>query len=105
MPASPTQAGLGRAQRDRGQPGPRMWFHGPFRADQWLLYVQESPVATGVRGLALGQILPGRPAYRLGRPGGAHPGLPLRGISADLAHPPAGLDTCGCLRLHEPVAA
>jgi acyl-CoA thioesterase-2 len=33
-----------------------MWFHGPFRADQWLLYVQESPVATGGRGLARGQI-------------------------------------------------
>jgi acyl-CoA thioesterase II len=33
-----------------------MWFHGPFHADQWLLYVQESPIATGARGLALGQI-------------------------------------------------
>ena len=33
-----------------------MWFHRPFRADQWLLYVQESPIATGARGLALGQI-------------------------------------------------
>ena len=33
-----------------------MWFHGPFRADQWLLYIQESPVATGARGLARGQL-------------------------------------------------
>jgi acyl-CoA thioesterase II len=33
-----------------------MWFHGPFHADQCLLYVQESPIATGARGLALGQI-------------------------------------------------
>jgi acyl-CoA thioesterase-2 len=33
-----------------------MWFHRPFRADSWLLYQQESPVATGARGLARGQI-------------------------------------------------
>ncbi|HLX47063.1 MAG TPA: acyl-CoA thioesterase II [Streptosporangiaceae bacterium] len=33
-----------------------MWFHRPFRADQWLLYSQESPVASGARGLARGQV-------------------------------------------------
>jgi acyl-CoA thioesterase II len=33
-----------------------MWFHRPFRADQWLLYSQESPVASGGRGLARGQV-------------------------------------------------
>ena len=33
-----------------------MWFHGPFRADRWLLYAQESPVAYGARGLAHGQV-------------------------------------------------
>jgi acyl-CoA thioesterase-2 len=33
-----------------------MWFHRPFRADRWLLYVQESPVAHGARGLAHGQV-------------------------------------------------
>src|SRR5436305_10084463 len=33
-----------------------MWFHGPFRADRWLLYAQESPVASGARGLARGQV-------------------------------------------------
>jgi len=33
-----------------------MWFHRPFRADNWLLYVQESPVACGGRGLARGQV-------------------------------------------------
>lgn len=33
-----------------------MWFHRPFRADEWFLYQQESPVATGGRGLARGQI-------------------------------------------------
>ncbi len=33
-----------------------MWFHQPFRADQWLLYDQESPAAFGARGLARGEI-------------------------------------------------
>jgi acyl-CoA thioesterase-2 len=33
-----------------------MWFHGPFRADRWLLYAQDSPVARGARGLARGQV-------------------------------------------------
>ncbi|MGH9045039.1 MAG: acyl-CoA thioesterase [Acidimicrobiales bacterium] len=31
-----------------------MWFHRPFRADEWLLYDTDSPVATGARGLAHG---------------------------------------------------
>jgi acyl-CoA thioesterase II len=31
-----------------------MWFHRPFRADEWLLYDTDSPVATGGRGLARG---------------------------------------------------
>jgi acyl-CoA thioesterase II len=33
-----------------------MWFHRPFRADRWLLYAQESPVAFGALGLARGQV-------------------------------------------------
>jgi acyl-CoA thioesterase-2 len=33
-----------------------MWFHRPFRADEWLLYDQESPTAQGGRGLAAGRI-------------------------------------------------
>jgi acyl-CoA thioesterase-2 len=33
-----------------------MWFHRPFRADQWLLYAQESPVSAGARGLARGEL-------------------------------------------------
>ncbi len=33
-----------------------MWFHRDGRADQWLLYVQESPSAQGGRGLSLGRI-------------------------------------------------
>ncbi|MET0384662.1 MAG: acyl-CoA thioesterase II [Polyangiales bacterium] len=31
-----------------------MWFHRPFRVDQWLLYSQETPTAFAGRGLALG---------------------------------------------------
>jgi acyl-CoA thioesterase-2 len=33
-----------------------MWFHRPFRADEWLLYHQKSPSAYGARGLAEGFI-------------------------------------------------
>jgi acyl-CoA thioesterase-2 len=32
-----------------------MWFHRPFRIDEWLLYSMDSPNASGARGLALGQ--------------------------------------------------
>ncbi len=32
-----------------------MWFHRPFRADDWLLYAMESPNASAGRGLALGR--------------------------------------------------
>jgi len=31
-----------------------MWFHRPFRADEWLLYYMDSPIAHGARGLARG---------------------------------------------------
>jgi acyl-CoA thioesterase-2 len=33
-----------------------MWFHRPFRADEWLMYDQSSPTAAGARGLATGTI-------------------------------------------------
>ncbi|MBN8431670.1 acyl-CoA thioesterase II [Microbulbifer salipaludis] len=33
-----------------------MWFHRPFRADDWLLYVTDSPSASGARGYCRGQI-------------------------------------------------
>jgi acyl-CoA thioesterase II len=33
-----------------------MWFHRPFRADNWLLYVQDSPTASGGLGLARGEV-------------------------------------------------
>jgi len=33
-----------------------MWFHRPFRADEWLLYDQSSPSACGGRALTQGKI-------------------------------------------------
>ncbi|MGL6159274.1 acyl-CoA thioesterase [Microbulbifer sp.] len=33
-----------------------MWFHRDFRADDWLLYVTDSPSASGARGFCRGQI-------------------------------------------------
>jgi len=32
-----------------------IWFHRPFRMDEWLLYVIDSPWSGGARGLARGQ--------------------------------------------------
>lgn len=31
-----------------------LWFHRPFRADEWLLYAQDSPSSGGARGFARG---------------------------------------------------
>jgi acyl-CoA thioesterase-2 len=33
-----------------------LWFHRPFRADEWLLYAQDSPSASGALGFARGLI-------------------------------------------------
>jgi acyl-CoA thioesterase II len=33
-----------------------LWFHRPFRADEWMLYAQDSPSASGARGLNRGSI-------------------------------------------------
>lgn len=33
-----------------------VWFHRPFRANEWLLYAQDSPCAYGARGFARGAI-------------------------------------------------
>ena len=42
-----TTPGLQSASLDHA-----MWFHRPFRADEWLLYTQDSPTTSGSRGLA-----------------------------------------------------
>ncbi len=33
-----------------------LWFHRPFRMDEWLLYACDSPTAQGARGFARGQV-------------------------------------------------
>ena len=33
-----------------------LWFHRPFRADEWLLYAQDSPSMSGARGFSRGLI-------------------------------------------------
>ncbi len=33
-----------------------LWFHRPLRADQWMLYAEDSPSASGGRGFTRGQI-------------------------------------------------
>lgn len=33
-----------------------MWFHRPFRMDEWLLYVQDSPSSSAARGFSRGNI-------------------------------------------------
>ena len=54
-----------------------MWFHRPFRADRWLLYAQDSPVASGARGLAHGEVFTAGGELRgLGHAGGADPVAP-----------------------------
>jgi acyl-CoA thioesterase-2 len=37
-----------------------LWFHRPFRADEWLLYDQDSPVSHGARAFARGSIFAAR---------------------------------------------
>ena len=65
-----------------------MWFHRPFRADRWLLYVQDSPVAYGARGLAHGEVVhrrgrargvghARRPGQERPPPAGATPSAPV----------------------------
>jgi acyl-CoA thioesterase II len=49
-------ASWGEGQVEAASLDHAMWFHRPFRADRWLLYDQESPVAAGARGLARGQV-------------------------------------------------
>jgi acyl-CoA thioesterase-2 len=50
----------GRAIFDRGLQAASLdhalWFHRPFRADEWLLYAEDSPSASGARGLNRGSL-------------------------------------------------
>ncbi len=46
-----TTPGLRAASLDHA-----MWWHRPVRVDEWLLYVQASPSASGARGLGIGRV-------------------------------------------------
>jgi acyl-CoA thioesterase-2 len=62
-----------------------MWFHRPFRADEWLLYHQKSPSAYGARGLAEGFIYTrdGRLAITVIQEGLMRPVTRQSAVSAD----------------------
>jgi acyl-CoA thioesterase-2 len=62
-----------------------MWFHRPFRADEWLLYHQKSPSAYGARGLAEGFIYTrdGRLAITVIQEGLMRPVIRQSAVSAD----------------------
>jgi acyl-CoA thioesterase II len=48
--------GLGTGELQVASLDHAMWFHRPFRADEWWLYESESPSASDARGLATGRI-------------------------------------------------
>jgi acyl-CoA thioesterase-2 len=50
-PVAVTSPGFQSASLDHA-----MWFHRPARADEWLLFDQVSPSASGGRGLASGRL-------------------------------------------------
>ena len=53
-----TAAPLPEAEREQLQLASidhAMWFHGPFRADEWVLFIQDSHVTGGGHGLARGE--------------------------------------------------
>ena len=65
-----------------------MWFHRPFRADEWLLYAQDTPERRRrPRPLARPHLQAGRDADRLGRAGRPHPRAPtLRSPAYNILH-------------------
>ncbi|HEX2177836.1 MAG TPA: acyl-CoA thioesterase II [Nocardioidaceae bacterium] len=52
----PHQAMIGSPNVQAASLDHAMWFHRPFRADEWLLYDQVSPSASGARGFSTGRV-------------------------------------------------
>jgi acyl-CoA thioesterase-2 len=52
----PHEADLGSPNVQSASLDHTIWFHRPFRADEWLLYDQTSPSASGARGLGIGRV-------------------------------------------------
>ena len=72
-----------------------MWFHRPFRADDWLLYDQDTPSSSGSRGLGRGNLFTQKRAPRgHRRPGGPDPGAPRMRRLAGLVAVVALLGAC-----------
>lgn len=61
-----------------------LWLHRPFRADDWLLYAQDSPSASGARGFARGLIYDraGRLVASVAQEGLIRPIMPSTSASA-----------------------
>ncbi|MCB1694045.1 MAG: acyl-CoA thioesterase II, partial [Pseudomonadales bacterium] len=52
----PHAIGWGNAKFQVASLDHAMWFHRPFRTDEWLLYAQDSPFSGGARGFSRGTI-------------------------------------------------
>lgn len=52
----PHQLALGQPRLQIASLDHAMWFHRPFRADEWLLYALDSPSASGSRGFCRGSL-------------------------------------------------
>ena len=75
-----------------------LWFHRPFRADQWLLYAQDSPNMHGSRGFARGLIFAADGTLVASV---AQEGL-LRERRAEPTHrPDLPVQPCFCLRVRQ----
>ena len=56
-----------------------LWFHRPFRADEWLLYVQDSPNMSSARGFSRGSVFTERRhSGGFGRSGGPAAAAPAK---------------------------
>ena len=88
------EGGVASRQVDVASLDHAVWFHRPFRADHWLLYVQDSPNAGGGRGLATGRLYSARRDARgVGGAGGPHPAPPSPRLSPH-PRPPATARSC-----------
>ena len=52
----PHQAMIGTPRIQAASLDHALWFHRAFRADEWLLYDQVSPSASGARGFSIGRV-------------------------------------------------
>ena len=99
-PCSPTAvSGLGQvfmASLDHA-----MWFHRPFRADEWLLYAQDTPSASKGRVWSRADVHPGRELVVSVDAGRAHP-TACRVSRGEPAPPRSSSSALRCGRLRWP---